>query len=397
MSVRRRLTDKGVVALKPRAARYAHPDPECVGLYIRVTPLGAKSYAAVVRDPLGKQVWTTIGSADHLTIAEARAKAREIIPRVRAGLLAVEPPPPKPESFQAVAESWLKRHVAAKGLRSAGEIERALRKHVCPVWGDREFVSIRRGDVARLLDHVEDHHGSRMADLVLAYVRSIMNWFATRNDDQYTSPVVRGMRRHGGRARDRILSDNELCVIWRAAEADTGQFGAVVRLLLLTGQRVAKVASMRWSDISSEGVWTVPSEAREKGNAGLLPLPPMALDIIRAQPRVADSPFVFSGRVGAYFSMHSRGKAAFDAACGVSGWTIYDCRRSARSLMARAGVRPDIAERVLGHVIRGVEGIYDRHRYEAEKGLALAALAELIATILDGGSDVIAIRPRAQR
>jgi integrase len=392
MLARRRLSDKGVAALKPRAARYAHPDPECIGHYVRVMPSGAKSFAAVARDPSGKQVWTTIGPVDHLSIDDARAQAKEIIKRVKAGMTAVEP---TPDSFQAVAENWLQRHVKAKGLRSAGEVERVLRKHVFTAWADREFNSIRRKDVAELLDHIEDKHGSRMADLVLAYVRSICNWYSTR-DDEYVSPVVRGMHRHGKGSRSRILTDDELRAVWLAAEADAGQFGAVVRLALLTAQRVAKIQTLRWSDIAIDGIWTIASEPREKGNAGSLPLPDVALDIIRAQPRIDSSPYVFPGRIDGVYSMHSRKKAEFDRRCGITGWTVHDLRRTSRSLMARAGVRPDIAERVLGHAMGKIEGTYDRHLYTAEKGHALATLASLIGTIVHPPAEkVVSLRGRS--
>src|SRR5215218_3511356 len=135
--------------------RYAMPDPELRGHYVRVTPNGGKSYVAVANGPSGKQAWTTIGPADVLQIAEARTKAREIIGRVRAGLPAE---PPKADTFGAVADNWLKRHVESNGLRSRKQIERLLASHVFPLWRDREFLSIRRSDVAALLDDVEDNH-----------------------------------------------------------------------------------------------------------------------------------------------------------------------------------------------------------------------------------------------
>jgi hypothetical protein len=89
--MRKTLSEKGVAALKPRASRYAYPDPQLAGHYIRITPNGAKSFAAVTRDPDGKQIWTTLGATDRMTIATARELAREAITRVRAGLPAVEP------------------------------------------------------------------------------------------------------------------------------------------------------------------------------------------------------------------------------------------------------------------------------------------------------------------
>ena len=373
----RKLNDRGVAALEPQETRYALPDPELAGHFIRVQPTGAKSFVAVTRDPRGRQVWTTIGKTTVYTIEEARDRARSIIKSTRTG----EAPP---ESFKAVAENWLARHVRQKSLRTAPEIERCLRKYVFPSWAERQFAEIRRSDVTRLLDTIEDRHGARQADRVLSIVRKIMNWSASRSDD-YTSPIIPGMRRQDPKQQERarILDDAELLAVWRHAEAVGGNFGATVQLLLLTAQRREKVAAMRWRDISEAGEWTIPTEPREKGNAGSLMLPAMARDIISRQPRLLSNEFVFAGRGAGHFNGYSKAKIAFDAKLeGVAPWVLHDLRRTARSLMARAGVRPDIAERVMGHAIGGVEGVYDRHRYDAEKAAALAALAELIQVIV---------------
>src|SRR5262249_36226403 len=179
-----------------------------------------------------------------------------------------------------------------------GEITRLLTMHVFPAWKGRAFTSIRRSDVTDLLDHVEDSHGARQADYCLSVVRAAMNWYAARNDN-YAPPIVRGMKRQSQKeqARDRVLSDDEIRMVWKQAEAN-GMFGAFVRVALLTAQRRAKVAGMRWEDISDDGVWTIPTEPREKDNAGTLVLPAVALTIIRAQPRIAGNPYVFAGRSG---------------------------------------------------------------------------------------------------
>ena len=381
MPRRKSLSDTGVADLKPRAKRYAKPDPELSGHYIRVQPTGAKSYVAVAIDPRGKQVWHTVGGADLLTIEEAREKAREAIKAIKAG-----EDRGGPQSFAAVAENWFKRHVLNKErtLRSNAEIKRYLDKHILRAWAGREFASIRRGDVTKLLDEIEDDAGPVAADFALAIVRGLTNWYVTRHED-YVSPVVKGMRRSKpkDRARDRVLSEEELRAVWRAAEAN-GTFGAMVRLLLLTAQRREKVATMRWADVSLDGTWTIPAEAREKGNAKELVLSEAALTIIKTQPRFADNPYVFTGRGRSYFHGYSKAKAAFDAKLPeLPQWQLHDLRRTARSLMSRAGVRPDIAERVLGHTIKGVEGVYDRHEYRAEKADALQKLAGLIDTIIN--------------
>ena len=158
--MRRTLTDKGVSGLKPRSDRYAFPDPELRGHYVRIQPSGAKTFVTVARDPFGKQVWTNIGAADVLKIDEARDQARVAIKRIKAGMPAIEPPPVKPDTFKAVAEDWLKRHVIKKKLRSEREIKRSLEKYVYPHWADRDFIGIKRSDITALLDHIEDENGA---------------------------------------------------------------------------------------------------------------------------------------------------------------------------------------------------------------------------------------------
>ena len=401
--MRKSLSDAGVAGLKPRAKRYAEPDPELRGHYVRVTPTGAKSYVVIERDPAGKQIWATISSTDRMTVAEAREQARTALRRIQAGQPAFETPV-KAESFEEVAEQWLKRHVRAKGLRSEGEVTRLIKAHVYPAWEGRAFLGIRRSDVARLLDEVEDDHGARQADYVLAIVSGIMNFYASRVDD-YAVPIVRGMRRTNPkeRARTRTLSDDEIRALWRAAEGD-GAFGAFVRLAVMTGQRRDKVVTMRWADIADDGTWTIPAEAREKGNAVELKLPKAALAIVREQPRLGDNPYVFAagrgvkGKDPAPMSGWSKRKRALDAKIAAElpdmpAWTLHDLRRTARSLMSRAGVLSEHAERVMGHAQPGVQGVYDRHAYFDEKAAALAKLAALIERIAHPSSaQVVSLR-----
>jgi len=261
-----------VAKLKPGSKRRALPDPDMRGHYVRITPNGAKSYVAVARAPSGKQVWATIGSTDHFRIGDARERARDAIKRIKAGLVPFEPPPQLPDSFKAVGDNYLDRHVRKKGLRSEAEIARILERDVYPTWGLREFAGIQRSDVAKLLDDIEDANGPSAADHVLAIVRGVMNWYATRSDN-YVVPIARGMRRTdpADRARDRILDDDEIRAVWTAAEAN-GKFGAILRLALMTAQRRDKLATMRWNDVSVDGIWNIRTEDREKGNAGALVL-----------------------------------------------------------------------------------------------------------------------------
>jgi integrase len=381
---RRGMSDRQVAALRKKAKRYITPDPELKGHYIRVMPHSANVFAAVARDPFGKQVWTTIGANDVLPIEESREEARKRIKRIKAGLSAVESAAAPPDSYQVIAEAWLKRHVQKEKLRSADEIARVLRTYVLPHWGERSFADITRRDITQLLDHVEDKNGGRTADLVLAYTRAIANWHA-RRDETYRSPFVAGMRRSSGRARDRILDDDELRALWAAT--GEGQLGGIIRLLLTTGQRLNKVQSLRFDDLEGD-VWTIRTAEREKGNAGQLRLPELALDVIRRQPRFASNPHVFPGRSFGYLVQLAEPKAELDRVLKFKRpWVLHDLRRSARSLMSRAGVNPEHAERVLGHRRSGIEAVYDRHAYFEEKATALQRLAGLIQTIIPPPTD----------
>jgi integrase len=382
MAPRRNLTDKGVDALKVRKTRYMVSDPGQPQHYVRVAPSGRKTFMLVTYSDTGKQIWRQIGIADEMTIEHARSEARKALRSIKLTVGG-------PVTFGDVAEQWLRRHVEQKGLRSHYEITRHLKRNILPLWGDKDFASIKRSDVAKLLDAIEERNSARQADYVLAIVRAIFRWYEARHDD-YVSPVTPGMRRTNpkDRERARTLLDDEIRAVWNAA---SGPYGDLVKLLLLTGQRREKVAAMRWQDIDGD-IWNIPTEGREKGNGGALTLPTEALAIIKAQERFDHNPYVFTGRGAVPMSGWNKRKRALDQVSGVSDWVLHDLRRTARSLMSRAGVKPHIAERVVGHKLQGVEGVYDRHQYAEEKAAALQSLAGLIALILNPSGKVVKLK-----
>jgi integrase len=359
----------------PNQATYVDTLERGLALVLIVSYGGSKTFR-VLTYTNGKPHSRKLGIYPAMTVRVARAQAREYWSNpVKFEAQA------QPDTFKAVADLWIKRHVESKQLRTRDEIERCLAVYVYPRWKDRRFLEIRRGEVNVLLDHIEDKHGKAQADKVLSIIRAICNWHQSRHE-HYTSPVVRGMARNkGNTARDRILTDDEIRALWQAAD-DSGTFGAFLKVALLTGQRSSKVAGMRWDDING-AVWIIATEAREKGNAGELALPTMVLDVINAQPRIAGNPFVFAGRGGRPFGNHSAVKAALKLPKDMPAWTVHDLRRTARSLLSRAGVQPHVSERVLGHAMPGVEGIYDRHAYFEEKADALERLATLVGRILN--------------
>ncbi len=263
-------------------------------------------------------------------------------------------------SFEEVAETFLKRYVRARGLRSEHEIVRILKSNIYPMWKDRPFTEIKRKDVADLRDAIEDKSGPGVADSTLAIIRGVMRWYQTRDDD-YVCPVVPGMRRlDKAPKRQRWLEDDEIDKLWRECDR-AGVYGATVRVLLATGQRLAKVNEMKWEDIDlGTGVWTIPREEREKGAPRKITLPSLALEVIKQQFRIADNPFVFAGLNGSHIRATSTAKERLDAVLQFSEpWRLHDLRRTARRLMTHAKVPTEAAELALGRSIKGIQGVYD--------------------------------------
>jgi len=399
--VGRTMSDAGVKALKPRAKVWTKPDPELRGLWVRIRPSGSKTFITITRNPAGKQIWTHVAATDVISITEARERARAILQRVRAGLPAIEP---KGETLGSVLDAWLKRHVEKNGLRSRDKIIDLLDRHVSTDFRAREFITIRRSDIVALLDEIEDDHGAPQADLVLGIIRRAMFWYAARHDS-YTPPLIRGMQRGKQRPRERILNDDEIRAVWKVA-GESGVYGALIRLLLLTGQRLSAVLKMKWTDISpmkwpsnEPPTWTVRCELREKGNVGAVELPQAVLTVLDKLPRFADNPYVLAGRGNSHIAYSGNPKRAFDAKLpkGTPRWTLHDLRRTARSLMSRAGVPSEHAERVLGHAVGGIEGVYDRYSYASEKAAALEKLATLIDAILNPRANVMPMTRAGKR
>jgi integrase len=291
------------------------------------------------------------------------------------------------DTFQKIAENYLARE--GKGLRTVDQRRWMLDRLVYARLGGRPIDDIRRSDIVKLLDVIEDANGPVMADRTLATIRRIMNWHASRSDE-FRSPIVRGMARTKGkeRARARILADDELRAIWKAADATPGPFGAMVQFLLLTAARRSEAARMTRDELDGAD-WTLP-EARNKVKVDLVrPLSPAAQDVLAKLPRIGKAGYIFTTDGRRAIGGYSGFKRKLDKAAKVTGWTLHDLRRTARSLMSRAGIPSDHAERCLGHVIGGVRGVYDRHEFHAEKKRAYEALAAQIDRIINPQNNVV--------
>jgi integrase len=390
-------------------------DSNPIGFVARKLPSGAITYGFRWRDKeRGRQRWLGLGMHGELTPDQARRKALKVAAEVRDGgepvsaaTTAAKRRAAAGHTLDSLLDNFVARHVRPN-LRSADEIERAFRVYVRPRLGHKSIYDLRRRDIVELLDDVEDNNGPVMSDRVLAHLRKAFNWQAGR-DDEFTPPVVKGMARTKPkeRARKRILDDQEIRDLWAALDNLDGEapacFPAFVRALLLSGQRLRMVSLATVDEINGRD-WTIPA-IRNKGKVDhLVPLTDTLADLIKAERK---SGYVFSSdRDGKRsFSGFSKAKAALDrklavirkqhGRAAVKPWSYHDLRRSCRSLLSRAGVSADIGERLLGHVIPGVRGVYDRYEYRKEKLAALEKLDALVRRILKPSGRVVYF-PKAQ-
>jgi integrase len=372
------------------------------GFGVRVTASGARAFIINYR-LRGREHRFTIGAWPDWSALKAVREARILRQRVDRGEdpLKDRAPIPTTKSVSSVIDDFMTRYVRNKErpLRSADQIQSAFDRLVKPRIGKIGVYELRRSHVAEMLDKVEDEAGPVQADRVRAYLRKALSWYAERDDEfNLNAAFVRvGQRANPKeRARTRVLLDDEIRIIWPML-GEAGTFGALLKTLLLTAQRRDEVANMSWKEIGTDGIWTIPAERYKTKRPNFVPLSKEALAVIEAQPRIEKCDYVFPSLVKTPFTGFGKSKARLDKAAldtqkrlkkgaevePLPNWTLHDLRRTAKTLMTRAGVRPDISERVLGHVIAGVEGTYDRHSYADEKRDALEKLASMIERILN--------------
>jgi integrase len=297
--------------------------------------------------------------------------------------------------FGAVVERYLVIKRATLRPRSLQAAERYLRVYSKRLHG-MPIGAIKRADVAVILQEITAHHGRVSAARARGNLSALFSW-AMREGLCDANPVIATNNpARGIPARERVLDDNEIKIIWESLLDDS--FGKIVKLLLLCGCRRAEIGGLRWSEINLDtGVLTIPGERTKNHKALVLTLAPAAIQILRSVPRHDGQECVF-GKRGRGFSAWSYSAMALNSRAAAAGrplqpWRLHDLRRSMRSGLGRLGVAPHVAEMVIGHAQSGVQGIYDRYRYEAEIAQALAAWAEFLTAIIEGRrSTVVPLR-----
>jgi integrase len=426
------LTVMEVRALKPRDDDYEVRDEAVTGGYVVVRKSGKLSY--VVRYRIGgvsKKLTVGVFDPDDGGLTTVRALARTaqndlVAARRGAGLDPAASKQAQRRAEEEAAEAARLAELAArantfnticdaylddpniKRLRpvTLGERKRQIDKELRPVWGDRPITSIVKKDVKDLLRPIAAR-GPYMANRVFATLRHIFNW--AKEEEFIATNPTQGMKQplEKETERERVLSDAELALVWRATETLGYPWTQFYRLAILTGARKAELARAVWSEFDLDtSMWSLPA-ARSKNKRPLeRPLSPMALDIMRALPRMQGAPFIF----GSACASQQLAKSRLDAVIlDVNGgqplpggpFVTHDLRRTFATGLQALGAQLEVTERLLGHIGEsqsGIRKIYQRHSFAAEKAEAVAKWADHIAGITSepapAPSNVVALAAR---
>src|SRR5246127_2051626 len=383
-----RLTKSTIDALPPGKSDVVYWDAGYPGFGVKVTPKGRKVFIALYRTGgAGSKLRKyTIGPYGRVTLHQARIAAQKVFAAKLDGRdLAAEKREARrrvvADRVEDLLESFIAQRLAQN--RSGGEISRLLRREVGMPWAGRSIHQITKRDVVEVISAIEQRGAPIAANKTLKSLKTFLRWCVGR--------AVLGQSPAEGVplpakeiARDRVLTDQELAQVILAARKIGGPYGGIVELLALTGQRREEVARMKWDELDFVNrVWTLPKSRTKNGKEHLVHLSEQAITVLKRADK--KGLFVFSVIGTKPFQEFSKAKRRLDQLSGVTGWRVHDLRRTCVSGMARLGVAPHVADKILNHqtgTISGVAAVYQRHEFLAERRQALDVWGTHIGAIL---------------
>jgi integrase len=393
-----KLTVKATAGLKlpPGKTDHIEWDDDVPGFGIRLREGGSRSF--IFQYKTGeRQRRIALGSVTAIDISKARETAKDLYARVRLGQ---DPAGDKAdakikaaETFEATAARFLEYQRTRLRPKSYSGVERHVLKHAKTLHG-LQLAKIERRDIATTIAAVADNAGMVTGNRVRATLSTLFAW-ALMHGLAENNPVA-GTMKNKERSRERVLTPAELQLIWNHLGEDRDHYAAIIRLLMLTGQRASEIADMRWSELR-DGTLVLPSERTKNARVHVVPLSGAARAIIEAQPRRVNADgrardLIFGTAEGGFSGWHickQRLDARIEKATGkpIEHWVPHDIRRTVATGMAELGTSPHVIECVLNHVggfRAGVHGIYNRNSYAREMTAALDLWAEHLLAIVEG-------------
>jgi integrase len=358
------------------------------GFGLRVAASGQRTWFLFYRDKNGRQKRFKIGTLPPMGLAKAREAARTQLLDVQvneADPAAAKKARRSADTFRQLADRFIEDY-AEPHKRSWRDDARQLRSMVLPKWKTRAASDITRADVRDLLKDVANTRGGVTANRLRSLLSKLFRWSVSQ-DYLPANPASELPKLTGEKARDRVLTGDEIKALWTRLEAteENGELDPAValwlRLRLLTGQRGSTVARMMWAHLDlKEAVWEIPAEHMKAANQHVVPLSPLVVKLLKARRKVVSegSTYVLEGGRG------RRQRLGVTEAVRLEDFQPRDLRRTAASGMARAGASRFTVARVLGHIDRSVTGVYDRYEYLNEKRIALDGWSRVVSSIVEG-------------
>ncbi len=384
-----KLTKRAIDDLQPGDKDAFFWDADITGLAVKVTPKGKKTFMVQYR-PGGRGSPTRkifIGPFGEVTLHKARTEAKRIFGlRAEGRDPALERQQAKQRAisnkFADIAADFLAKHASQN--RTVDETARILKRDVLPKWGKRSIHEIGKRDVNDLLDAIVARGSHVMANRTLANLRKLFNWCVSRGIIT-ASPCEGISAPHREKARDRVLSDDELIAIFNAAKQMGGAFGAIIQMLILTAQRRNEVSEMTWNELDlNNDIWTIPGSRTKNEKPHFVHLSEQASAVLSSVLNVGAFTFTSNGKTP--FSGFSKAKKRLDEFSGVTDWRLHDIRRTVTSGMAQLGIAPHVADKILNHqsgTISGVAAVYQRHEFLDERKTALDAWGNYVQSLLE--------------
>ncbi|WP_242097635.1 tyrosine-type recombinase/integrase [Sphingomonas sp. CROZ-RG-20F-R02-07] len=396
-----KITKRAVEALAAQEKLIIFWDQDLSGFGVKVTPAGGKTY--IVQYRMGGRGSATrrytIGPDGTWTATLARAEAERLLRMAASG---VDPQAAAKEREHAERElafgPYSERFLADYGKRNWRQrtytsAESNMRRWVIPFLSRKALPAITKRDLIELLDRVPATNPALPRNL-FALLRKLFNW-ATERGDLERSPMDTMKPPAPVGARDRVLKDEELVVVAACAEAVGDVFGAMIRLLIVTGQRREEVAGMTWGELDRRLMeWSIPAARAKNGVPSTVPLSDIArgeLDGLAGSTRWPRAGYVLTTNGKTSISGFSKVKLRLDKIIGrvlkreIDPWRFHDLRRTFATNMQRLGVRFEVTEALLNHssgARSGVAGVYQRHVWKEEKKEAIRLWNDRLRTMI---------------
>jgi integrase len=381
-----KLSKTAIDALPTPPKDIVYWDSGSPGFGVKVTPKGRKVFVVLYRGTGSRLRKYTIGPYGRVTLHQARSVALKIFAARADGR---DPAAEKQTARRrAVAdrvddliELYISERVSKN--RSARQISRLLRRELISKWGSRSVHEIGKREIVDLVHQVAGRGAPFAANKLLKVIKTFFGWCVGRAilDASPAQGISSPMKEV---ARDRVLTDGELASIISAARQIKGPYGSIIQLLALTGQRREEVAQLTWQEVDlTRRIWTVPASRTKNAKAHMVHLSDEAITVLIGVQKIGQ--FVFSTSGVKPFQSFSASKRELDELSGIHNWRLHDLRRTCVSGMARLGIPPHVADKILNHqggTISGVAAVYQRHEFLAERKEALDLWGAHISALL---------------